>query len=87
MAGYAADDERELTGALRELHDGSGDDAAELTSRLAASQIIAVQRTLARENWRRLSEGLAATQLYPAAVTAAEHAFGLLRSGLAVRYG
>ncbi|SLM01642.1 TetR family transcriptional regulator [Actinoplanes sp. SE50/110] len=56
-----------------------------LTARLAAAQILAVQRVLARENWRRLTAGATADDLYPAAVEAANRAFDQLRSGLPLR--
>lgn len=49
---------------------------------LAAGQIIAVQRVLALENWRRIAAGEGAEQLYPEAVAAAELAFEWLRTGL-----
>lgn len=50
--------------------------------RLAAGQIIAVQRILASENWRRISEGATADGLYGEAVEAAEGGFAQLGSGL-----
>ncbi|TXR96198.1 TetR family transcriptional regulator [Streptomyces sp. col6] len=50
--------------------------------RLAAGQIIAVQRILASENWRRISEGATADELYEEAVAAAEGGFDQLGSGL-----
>ncbi|GAA0945509.1 TetR/AcrR family transcriptional regulator [Virgisporangium aurantiacum] len=56
--------------------------AAELTARLAAAQIVAVQHLLARENWRCLSDGETADARHPAAVADAEHAFDLLAGGL-----
>lgn len=80
VASYAASDEAALAEALAEAR------AGELTSRLAAGQIVAVRRILARENWRLLIEGRSATQVYPEAVTAANHAFDLLESGLAAHY-
>ncbi|NED12598.1 TetR family transcriptional regulator [Streptomyces sp. SID9124] len=53
-----------------------------LRARLAAGQIIAVQRILASENWRRINEGATADGLYAEAVEAAESGFAQLRSGL-----
>ncbi|MCX5341956.1 TetR/AcrR family transcriptional regulator [Streptomyces atratus] len=50
--------------------------------RLAAGQIIAVQRILGLENWRRIDAGESADQAYGGAVEAAELAFVQLRSGL-----
>ncbi|WP_327368966.1 TetR/AcrR family transcriptional regulator [Streptomyces sp. NBC_01217] len=50
--------------------------------RLAAGQIIAVQRILGLENWRRIDAGESADQAYGSAVEAAELAFVQLRSGL-----
>ncbi|MCX5141753.1 TetR family transcriptional regulator [Streptomyces sp. NBC_00338] len=56
-----------------------------VTDRLAAGQIIAVLRILAMENWRRISEGRSADQVYGAAVEEAERGFAQLRSGLGER--
>ncbi|MFF2330104.1 MULTISPECIES: TetR family transcriptional regulator [unclassified Streptomyces] len=53
--------------------------------RLGAGQIIAVQRILALENWRRIDAGESADQAYAGAVEAAELAFEQLRSGLGTR--
>ena len=54
-----------------------------LTARLAAAQITVVQRTLAENTSRQLVSGADADHLHPHAVTAADHAFALLRTGLA----
>lgn len=78
VARYAAKDEDALAEALAETSE-MGDD---LTARLAAAQIIAVQRVLARENWRELTGGRSAAQVYPFAVDAADRAFDLLSEGL-----
>ncbi|MEU8825599.1 TetR family transcriptional regulator [Streptomyces sp. NPDC048636] len=59
---------------------GSG--AVGITARLAAGQIIAVQRILAQENWRRVETGATAWGAQPDAVAAADRAFTMLRSGL-----
>ncbi len=53
-----------------------------LGARLAAGQIIAVQRVLALENWRRIADGEAVEQVGPDAVAAAEEAFAQLEAGL-----
>lgn len=53
-----------------------------VTDRLAAGQIVAVLRILALDNWRRISEGISAGQVYGDAVAAAELGFVQLRSGL-----
>ncbi|MBE1488534.1 TetR/AcrR family transcriptional regulator [Plantactinospora soyae] len=78
VAQYATDDEEALTEALAEAAPAAG----ALDARLAASQIVAVQRVLARENWRRLTEGRSATEVHPDAVAAADRAFHLLAGGL-----
>jgi AcrR family transcriptional regulator len=57
--------------------------SAPLTARLAAAQIIGVQRVLAEDNMAAIAAGSTADDRYPAAVTAAEHAFDLLGAGLA----
>ncbi|MGW2777818.1 TetR family transcriptional regulator [Streptomyces olivaceoviridis] len=54
----------------------------DLAARLAAAQIIAVQRVLALENWRRIAAGEPVAEVAPDAVTAAEQAFRRLAQGL-----
>jgi AcrR family transcriptional regulator len=54
----------------------------DLDARLAAAQIVAVQRVLALENWRRIAAGERAAGLRAEAEAAAERAFGLLEAGL-----
>ncbi|WP_329273558.1 TetR family transcriptional regulator [Streptomyces sp. NBC_01451] len=53
-----------------------------LTARLAAGQIIAVQRILAQENWRRIAAGESVEAVRGDAIAAAEGAFGQLEAGL-----
>ncbi|GAA4228251.1 AcrR family transcriptional regulator [Streptosporangium album] len=77
---YMAADEEALAEALAE----DGDD---LTARLVAGQVLAVQRVLARRNWRRLAGGETAEQVHPEAVRAAKHAFALLRGGAEAAHG
>ncbi|MEV5915937.1 TetR/AcrR family transcriptional regulator [Streptomyces chartreusis] len=72
MYGYLERSEAALADAL-----GGGLDA-----RLAAGQIVAVQRILAEENWRRVSAGEPVAEVKKDAVAAAERAFGLLEAGL-----
>ncbi|MFE2043655.1 TetR/AcrR family transcriptional regulator [Streptomyces sp. NPDC059477] len=55
----------------------------DLDARLAAGQIIAVQRILAQENWRRVAGGEAVEVVRRDAVAAAERAFDRLEGGLA----
>ncbi len=54
-----------------------------LTARLIAAQVIMVQRELTLMNHRCLTNGESATDRYPEAVRATNHAFDLLRDGLA----
>ncbi|MFB8176322.1 TetR family transcriptional regulator [Streptomyces sp. NPDC055966] len=54
----------------------------DLDARLAAGQIIAVQRILAQDNWRRIAAGEAVEDVAPDAVRAAERAFARLAEGL-----
>ncbi|WP_261559250.1 TetR family transcriptional regulator, partial [Frankia tisae] len=75
LAQHAAGDEQALTDALAE----AAPQAGELTARLAAAQIIVVQRVLARENWARLRAGEDATARHPAAIAATRQAFAALR--------
>ncbi|KOV95056.1 TetR family transcriptional regulator [Streptomyces sp. NRRL B-3648] len=53
-----------------------------LDARLAAGQIIAVQRILAQENWRRIAAGESVAAVAPDAVRAADRAFRRLAEGL-----
>ncbi|WP_371537173.1 TetR/AcrR family transcriptional regulator [Streptomyces sp. NBC_00466] len=53
-----------------------------LGARLAAGQIVAVQRILAMENWRRIAAGESADQVYADAVAEAERGFAQLREGI-----
>ncbi|WP_179382225.1 TetR family transcriptional regulator [Streptomyces sp. SA15] len=72
LYGYQERSEAALAEAL-----GGGLDA-----RLAAGQIVAVQRILALENWRRIAAGERLADVRADAVAAAERAFGLLAAGL-----
>ncbi|MBT2364863.1 TetR family transcriptional regulator [Streptomyces sp. ISL-10] len=54
---------------------------AGLAARLAAGQVVAVQRILAEENWRRIAAGESADEVAPDAVAAADLAFAQLRNG------
>jgi len=54
-----------------------------LTARLAAAQVIMVQRELVIMNHWCLMNGESATDRYPKAIRATNHAFDLLRDGLA----
>lgn len=81
---YAARSEEALAEALHEA-DPPGTDP--LTARLAAAVIVAAHTRLAADTWARLSAGGTADELYPAALAAADHAFGLLSGGLAGHYG
>ncbi|MEV8351236.1 TetR/AcrR family transcriptional regulator [Streptomyces niveus] len=56
-----------------------------IAARLAAGQIVAVQRVLAEENWRRIAAGESADGVYPDAVAAAELGFGQLEGGIGIR--
>ncbi|OUC94204.1 TetR/AcrR family transcriptional regulator [Streptosporangium minutum] len=75
VSHYMAMDEEALAEALAEGAD-------DLTATLLAAEVLAVQRVLARRNWRRLAEGETAAQVHPEAVRAARRAFALLRNGL-----
>ena len=62
-------------GALAEALGGG------LDARLAAGRIIAVQRILALENWRRIAAGEGVEEVRPDAVRAAERTFERLAAG------
>lgn len=53
-----------------------------LEARLAAGQIVAVQRILALENWRRIAAGESVEEVRSDATRAAERAFDMLAAGL-----
>ncbi|MGI5488373.1 TetR/AcrR family transcriptional regulator [Microtetraspora malaysiensis] len=72
---HMAADEEALAAAL-------GEDADDLSARLLAAQVIAVQRVLARRNWSALAEGMSADDAHPSAVSAADRAFAQLRDGV-----
>ncbi|WP_018681402.1 TetR/AcrR family transcriptional regulator [Actinokineospora enzanensis] len=55
---------------------------AELTARVAASQVIAVRQELVQYNFDRVSAGRTPDEVYPEAVAAAEQGFDLLERGL-----
>ncbi|MEU9192922.1 TetR/AcrR family transcriptional regulator [Streptomyces hundungensis] len=77
LHGYQGRSEEALAA---ELGEGVG-------ARVAAGQIIAVQRILAEENWNRIARGESARALYEEAVAAADRAFGQLARGLGREYG
>ncbi|MEU6122693.1 TetR family transcriptional regulator [Streptomyces sp. NPDC047123] len=77
LYGYQDRSEQALAAALTTAHGGPP-----LQARLAAGQIIAVQRILAEENWRRVAAGTPLTEVHADAVRAAEDAFAQLRSGV-----
>lgn len=79
---YVSRSEAALAAALGMAPTGGGE-PDDLTPRLAAGQIIAVQRILALDNWRRIDAGATADEVHPGAVAAADRAFAMLRSGLA----
>jgi AcrR family transcriptional regulator len=76
LYAYQSRSEEALAGALAQALNGG------LGARLAAGQIVAVQRILAEENWRRIAAGESAEQVLPDAVAAADLAFAQLRRGL-----
>jgi len=53
-----------------------------LEARLAAGQVIAVQRILAMDNWRRISGGERLSEVRQDALVVAERAFVRLAAGL-----
>lgn len=55
---------------------------APLVARVAAAQILAAQRVLALENWRRVDAGEPVVEVHPDAIREANRAFDQLSSGL-----
>ncbi|SNR36286.1 TetR/AcrR family transcriptional regulator [Actinomadura mexicana] len=79
LSQHADAEQEALAAALVEHPAACADDGADdLTARLAAAQIVAVTRVLARDNWRRLDGGSSADAAHPAALAAADRAFDLL---------
>jgi hypothetical protein len=78
LLAYTLRGQEALALALRE----TGGAADELTARIAAGQIIAVQRVLATENSRLIGAGRTTADVFPEAVAAAGRAFELPRAGL-----
>ncbi|MEU6991682.1 TetR/AcrR family transcriptional regulator [Streptomyces sp. NPDC046465] len=77
LFGYQDRSEQALAAALSKAHGGTP-----LEARLAAAQIVAVQRILAEENWRRVAGGESVDDVARDATTAADEAFTQLRQGL-----
>lgn len=76
LYAYQGRSEEALAQSLAEARPGG------LAARLAAGQIVAAQRILAEENWRRIAAGESADDVHRDAVTAADLAFAQLRGGL-----
>ena len=77
MERFKTGAERALAQALQQTAD-----TAELTARLAAAQIVAVQWALAQDNAAHMASGEPADERFAGAVNDAEHAFALLENGL-----
>jgi AcrR family transcriptional regulator len=71
LVRYTLDSEESLAAAL----------GGDITARLQAAQVIAVQRVLARTNWQKLVAGQTADEVFPEAVRDADRAFALLQTG------
>lgn len=82
LYAYQERSENALGEALHKATEAGPRQEQKLSAHLAAAQIIAVQRILALENWRRIDAGESAESLWPDATAAANRAFGQLRSGL-----
>jgi AcrR family transcriptional regulator len=84
LHAYRGRSEHALAQVLRGAGSGTGTGTGteELPARLAAGQIVAVQRILAEENWRRIESGEPAADVAPDALAAAELAFAQLRTGV-----
>ncbi|KOG90329.1 hypothetical protein ADK38_09375, partial [Streptomyces varsoviensis] len=88
LLSYTDRDADELTSALLAAApglDASGLDAS--TARLSAGLILLAHRHLARENWRKLSDGLTPEAALADAHAAADRAYDMLTRGLGAGYG
>ncbi|WP_433295099.1 TetR/AcrR family transcriptional regulator [Pseudonocardia sp. CA-142604] len=81
-ARYVTSGEAALAAALRETTPGERR-FAEVTARLAAGQILLVQRDLAETNQACLARGMSVEEREPDALAEVDHAFALLSGGLA----
>ncbi|KRV49136.1 TetR family transcriptional regulator [Wenjunlia vitaminophila] len=82
LFAYLGRSEEALAGALTEAVAGGVEPCVGRTgARLAAAQVLAVQRVLAQENWRRIAGGESADAVHPDAVAAADIAYAQLRNG------
>ncbi|MEU3349600.1 TetR family transcriptional regulator [Streptomyces sp. NPDC006700] len=79
VSEYLAHAEEALARALVDALDSN----REITAALLAGQVIATERILASMNWQRIVAGRSADEVCPEAVADADHAFALLRHGLA----
>ncbi|MDI9883345.1 TetR family transcriptional regulator [Streptomyces sp. HNM0645] len=79
VSRYLARAEEALARALVDALDSD----REITAALLAGQVIATERILASVNWQRIVAGRSADEVHPEAVADADHAYGLLRQGLA----
>ncbi|MGW3678928.1 TetR family transcriptional regulator [Streptomyces prasinus] len=77
---YLARAEESLARTLSDALDPGG---REITAALLAGQVIATERILASANWQRVVAGRSADEVHPEAVADADHAYALLRHGLA----
>ncbi|MEV0702030.1 TetR family transcriptional regulator [Saccharopolyspora sp. NPDC050389] len=77
LLGFAERRAEALEGALVEAGAPAG-----IVARIAAHQVVTTIRVLAEENVRQISGGRTPDELYPEAVSAAECAFDMLRTGV-----
>lgn len=77
LALHTERDETDLAAAFAETVPAVSD----LDAALVAAQVVVVRRVLARENWRRLSAGNTAAEVFPEAVQATRRSFEALRAG------
>ncbi|WP_240800795.1 TetR family transcriptional regulator [Streptomyces sp. ICN441] len=77
---YLAQAEETLARALTDALDTD----REITAALLAGQVVATERILASTNWQRIVAGRSADDVHPEAVADADHAYALLREGMAV---
>lgn len=84
LHAYLHRSEEALAASLGDADTGTdaGTDPGGLAARLAAGQIIAVQRTLAQQNWARIEAGATADATFAQAAEDADLAYGQLCAGL-----
>jgi AcrR family transcriptional regulator len=83
LVHYTTHEETSLTEALREA---TGAPPEDITPVLLATQVVATHRVLRHTTWQALNRGRTAAEVHPEAVTNANRAYALLKTGAGAPY-